>query len=113
MALKVDMGDKTAYSSGGGRMGSGRLYFFRSVFENGNILAFYSDSPWGRCYDMEKGWVVINPKTKDIVDEVATKSMGWSTGDFRPWRKEMREKHGKTKKVFRDDLGNLIWKNDG
>jgi len=87
-----------------------RSYFFRAELTSGMILAFYSDSPWGRCHDMEKGWVIIDPKRKCILEEVATRSMGEATGDYKDWIADIHKQYGKTKKVFRDESGKCLWK---
>jgi len=70
--VDVDNKGKLAYASG-------VCYFFRSVFEDGCILAFYAHSPCGTYHDMEKGWVVIDPVRKTIQDECETVSMGEAT----------------------------------
>lgn len=111
MAKKVtiDKKDGTAYFESKHSWTS-VLYFFRSEFADGYILAFYSHSPWGRVHDMEQGWVVIDPKSKQVVDECATRSMGMASGEYREWIKDIRKQHGKTKKVFRNESGGMLWK---
>ena len=101
--LEIDIKEGTAYLSG-------VSYFFRSQFADGIILAFYSHSPWGRCEDMEKGWVLIDPTKKIILDKCATRSFGFATGEYREWIKGVREEHGKTAKTFRDESGDYLWK---
>lgn len=117
----IDIDKATAYVPDGiHQMGSsGTTVFFKSMFADGTILAWYSHSPWGRYTDGYQGWVVIDPRKKIIIDEVETKSMWMSSGEYRDWRKEMTKKHGKTKKMFTrqrwDGTTELIWKknNDG
>ncbi len=103
--LDIDIKDHTAYDPE-----ACTSYFFRSEFEDGCILAWYSNSPMGMCSDQEQGWVVIDPKNKVVVAECETRSMGLATGEYRSWVKDIREEHGKTEKVFRYGNGDLYWK---
>ena len=85
-----------------------RTYFFRDVFEDGCVLAFWSDSPWGRVHDQDRGWVVIDPERNSIVDEKQTYYFG-SLGGYREWMKKMKKKHGKIIKSFKKN-GKYIWR---
>jgi len=97
-----------------------RVYFMRDVFEDGCVLAFWSDSPWGRLHDQDRGWVIIQPQGEDkkegiIVDELETYYFGSLNSDYRNWLKEQKVKHGRVVRRFqrKDPLtGRLvyIWK---
>lgn len=106
--MKIDWSDKTASTFGKSRMGV--VYYFRSRFADGMVLAFYSHSPWGRCHNMEEGWVVIDTDKSEIVDEVETKSGGMATGEQRAWMKRVRAEHGKTVETYRNEMGEYLWK---
>lgn len=71
------------------------LYFLTLRFKDECLLGFYSHSPWGTTRDQERGWVVIDPKTKEVIDECETYYFGSSGNDFAKWRKKQTEIHGK------------------
>jgi len=107
MKVEIDWKDKTAYSK------NHVLYFFKGKYKDGYILAFYSHSPWGRCYDQKRGWVLIkveNRKVGIIVDEVASYSWG-STGEAREVLAKWRKEHGTPIRYYLDIFGeNHKWK---
>jgi len=102
--VEIDWKEKTAHDPK-----KKELYFFRSQYEDGCIKAFYSHSPWLRTGNMQKGWVIIDPKRSVVISRVETRSMGSPTGEGRKWFREQRKLHGKTIKVFRDDFGDLLY----
>lgn len=108
--VRIDMKELTAYNREGGTFGRGRMYFFRHWLRDGTVLAFYSDSPWGRVHDMEKGWAVIDLKKRAIVDEIQSRVMGESTGETRMWMKQVKRRHGRIKEPVRNEWGEIAWK---
>ena len=71
------------------------LYFLTLKFKDGCLLGFYSHSPWGSTRDQERGWVVIDPKKKEVIDECETYYCGPTGNDFAKWRKKQTEIHGR------------------
>lgn len=104
--LKIDLKDFTVTDPGDRFNG---LYFLSAKYEDGHLLAFYSHSPCSHVRDQEQGWVLIDPKTKQIIDEVQTRSMGVCTCEGREKKKKWREEHGKMK-YFVDKFGDRPWK---
>ena len=103
--MKIDMTDKTAY---GGEVGNSVL-FLTGKFKNGYLLGFRSDDPCGCTTNQTKGWMVIDPKKKKIVDRVTTRWYGKYTGEYRQWRREQKENYGRLTR-FLDDFGKAPWK---
>lgn len=86
------------------------LIYLTHVFDDHHFLGFWSHSPWGRVHNMEKGWVLINHEF-EIVDSCATIEDGEPAGnDFRSWRKQVKEDHGKATKLAYEWSNELIWK---
>ena len=84
------------------------LLFHKSILKDGCILAWYSQNPCGNCTDGEKGWMVIDPKKKEIVDEIETMSMHMCTySNFKEWLRDVLKKHGKGK-IIRDESGGQL-----
>lgn len=78
------------------------LYFLTLKFNDGCLLGFYSHSPCSTTRDQERGWVTINPKTKEVIDECETYYFGSTGKDFRKWRKKQTEDHGRGTKILDD-----------
>jgi len=91
---------------------SGDLVFLTKVYKSGDtffLLGFYSHSPCGNVRDQEQGWMLINYETMEIVDEINTRSMGRSTGEFKEWYKNLGEQYGKAQYLL-NELGEKEWK---
>jgi len=71
------------------------LYFLTLKFKDRCLLGFYSHSPWGTTRDQERGWVVIDPKKKEVIDTCETCYFGSTGKNFAKWRKNQTEIHGK------------------
>ena len=71
------------------------LYFLTLKFKDGCLLGFFSHSPCSTTRDQERGWVVIDPKKKEVISECETYYHGITGNDFRKWRKKQTEIHGK------------------
>lgn len=115
--ITINWEKKRAYQDyGGGEIRRKRFFFFKGwymkavfvnpVFENGLILASYSFTPPFSVYPQERGWVLINPKTSQIIAEVKTYDRG-STGKGTAELKEWRQKYGKLS-IFRDASGKQL-----
>jgi hypothetical protein len=112
MSIKLNLQDSTAYDGS-----QNRVYFLRKQYKDGCFLGFYSDSPWGRVHDMEKGWAVVCSKNKmktqcEIKETYETKSIGVSMNpprSFNRWKNEMKLLHGKYVNTLHDEQGEL-WK---
>lgn len=78
------------------------LFFLTLKFKDGCLLGFYSHSPWGTTRDQERGWVVIDPKKKEVIDECETYSHGQAGNDFWKWRKKQTKVHGKGTLLLND-----------
>lgn len=84
-------------------------YFLTNVFKDGSFLGFWSHSPWGRSRNQEQGWVVLSPNL-EILDSCETRTSGMPAGnDFRKWRKQQTQEHGKSSKIMYD-FGEQMWK---
>ena len=92
------------------------LFFLTNVFRDGCLLGFWSHSPWGRCTDQEKGWVVLD-RELNIVSECETKAFTndpqgcLETGvGFSQWRANQKKLHGSALKLCDDITGESFWK---
>ena len=84
------------------------LLFHKSILGDGCILAWYSQNPCGNCTDGDKGWMVIDRKKKEIVDEYETMYMHMSCGEgFIEWKKNVLKEHGKGK-IIRNEWGGQL-----
>lgn len=81
---------------------AGLLIYLTGFFRNGNLIGFWSHSPWGTCHDQEQGWCIINSNTLEVVDMCESKTSGASTGLIRQWRKKVKEENGPAKKLLND-----------
>lgn len=89
------------------------LLFLTNIFKDGCFLGFWSHSPRGNCYDQEQGWAVINSELQ-ILDSCETKTMGQNAGNnFRKWRKEQSQIHGKSFKLKPEWENESFWKIEG
>lgn len=87
-----------------------QLIFLTNIFKDGCFLGFWSHSPWGRTTDGEKGWAVINSNL-DIIDSCETKTFGEHVNnDFKEWRKEQHEIHGKSFKLKPEWENRAFWR---
>lgn len=84
------------------------IYFPKAEFKNGFILAFWSHSPRGCCYNQDRGYIIYDPIKKDIEDSIQVFD-GYSTGDYKDWIKDAKELYGKLKYYVRWD-GTHPWK---
>lgn len=86
MPVKIDRKDMTAVFSAKKSWGGLRTFFITKRYNDGAYLAFWSDSPWGRTRNQDKGWVIIEvPKGKqigEIKDFVQTYDFGSTSGDY-------------------------------
>lgn len=88
------------------------LIFLTGFFQSGNVMGFWTHSPWGRCYDMEQGWALIDTKEMKIIDQCTSKEGGLCTGNVREWRTKIKLEHGSSKKLL-NEYGELDWKITG
>lgn len=86
------------------------LFFLTNVFKDGSFLGFWSHSPWGTCHDKEQGWCILSPEL-EILDTCETLTDGQPAGnDFREWRKNLTEEHGKSFKLKAEWETEQFWK---
>ncbi len=86
------------------------LFFCTNVFKDGCFLAFWTHSPWGCVRDGEQGWAVFSPEL-EILTTCETRTMHQPAGnDFKTWRKEQTETHGKSFKLAPEWGGESFWK---
>jgi len=119
MKVKLDVKDvrgKTAsFTNKDSAWGKGRLYFITKRYNDGSYLAFWSDSPWGRVHNQDRGWVVIKPKKGsqygEVIDFVQTYDFGpnpYNEDDdnYKKFMKRNKEEHKGYKESYND------WKMD-
>lgn len=106
--IKIDEKDATAstikYISG-----ATNTFFLTHKFANGFYLGFFSDAPWGRQHNQERGWVIIDPVSNTIIDVCETYYWGSTGADFKGWLKGYKEKYGKTE-LLKNKWGDRYWK---
>ena len=86
------------------------LLFLTHVFKDGEVMGFWSHSPWGRETDQEQGWVIID-KDGTLIDQCATRTNGEPAGEgFRDWLKFTIKHYGKRTKLCPEWENKLIWK---
>lgn len=91
---------------------TGDLIFLTHVFENGNVMGFWTHSPCGNTRDQEQGNMVLSPSGKTI-DYVPTREYGQTPvghEPFKEWRQRMKEDNGKAIKLSHGADGVLIWR---
>jgi len=105
--VTMDVRDGTAYDKV-----ESRTLFFRKRFNDGCILAFYSDNPWGNYHNQERGWVVIDGRKRKIIDEVTTYFHGSTGNEYNDFLKRNKEKHGgfRPNSTWRESDGEVKWK---
>lgn len=92
------------------RKGSSTVIFLTGRFQDGYMLGFWSQNPWGTTRNKDRGWAVINTEEMEIVEECEILSSGNPMGnDFTAWRKRMKDEHGKLT-IFIDSSGDRVWK---
>ena len=82
---------------------STRVYFIKKKYMDGSFLAFWTDSPWGRVHDQDRGWVVIKPTKSGqgvIVDRIQTYDFGPTGEDYRGFLVRNKEEHGGYKESY-------------
>jgi hypothetical protein len=98
MVHRVRIDKKDDYAVNVGKYDS-VLYFFKGTFADGKILAFYSHSPWGRVHDQIRGWVLIDPKKKEVIDECETFNWISMNCGWKDWMRRLKQEHGKLTKI--------------
>lgn len=74
------------------------VLFMTHIFSDGNMLGFWSHSPWGTCHDQEVGWAVVN-ENLEVIDSCATLDNGYRMGDIKGWLQSKIQLHGKRTKL--------------
>lgn len=87
----------------------GETIFLTKVYKGGQLLGFYSHSPWGTTRDQEQGWQLIDSNTLEILEEIQTRSMGRHTGGFIDWYVEIGKIYGKSQHLV-NEAGDRVWK---
>ena len=104
MRVKVNRKDLTAVYSAKKPWGGFRVFFIKKRYNDGSYLAFWSDAPWGRTRDQDKGWVVIKvPKGRqygEVIDYVQTFDFGPTGEDYRGFLARNKEEHGGYKESY-------------
>ena len=93
----------------------GESIFLTGVFKNGNMIGFWSHSPWGRVRDQQQGWMVID-KDLNHIDSITTFSDGVSgqglgeNETFNEWRSRIKQENGKSIKLCPEWDNECFWR---
>ena len=93
----------------------GETIFLTGVFKNGNMLGFWSHSPWGRVRDQQQGWMVIDKELNEI-DEIKTRDFEAcreALGQFETfaqWRSRIKSENGRAFKLCPEWNNECFWR---